>query len=169
MNDKNFNLQDLVYLIIKSDGTMFSISKNNQYSNHYLYLNDIKKQDPYLMKMSFGLTFDRDDNTAQIMFFKELVEDSCIIFANQSLYSADTEYAFEFCLPDEVSSAQKNILDSHMKEIEKAEFIFTERYHSETNDFVPLYQNLEDMKSTSVLKFYLESHLSKKEEGDFTL
>ena len=74
MNDKNFNLQDLVYLIIKSDGTMFSISKNNQYSNHYLYLNDIKKQSSYLMQMSFGLTFDRDDNTAQIMFFKELVE-----------------------------------------------------------------------------------------------
>lgn len=167
MNDKNFNLQDLVYLIIKSDGTMFSISKNNQYSNHYLYLNDIRKQDPYLMQMSFGLTFDRDDNTAQIMFFKGLVDDSCVIFVNQSLYSNDTKYAFDFCLPDVISSTQQNILDSHMEEIEKAEFIFTERYHPEMNDFVPLYKNVEDMKSTSILKSYLESHLSKKEEENF--
>lgn len=168
MGDRNFNLQDLVYLIIKSDGTMFSVSKNNQYPNHYLYLNDIRKQDSYLIKMSFGLTFDRDNSMAQIMFFKELVDDLCIVFANQSLHSNDINYAFDFCLPDVISSTQKNILDAHMKEIEKAEYIFVEEYHPEVNDFVPSYQNLEDLKASSVLKSYLESHLSKKEGGDFT-
>ena len=160
MDNKSINLQDLVYLIIKADGTMFYILKNNKYSNHYFYINDIRKQDSYLMELSFGLTFSRDDNTSQIMFFKGLVEDSCIIFENQSLYSSDIKYAFDFYFPEKVTNVQKDILEAHMNEIEKAEFIFVEKYQFEMEKFVPLYNDLKDLKSSVILKQYLKTHLS---------
>ena len=163
MQVNNFNLIDLVYLIVKPDGSVFYILKNNNYSNHYLYINDIRKYDSYLMEKSFGLTFTRDNNIPKIMFFNELILDSCIIFENQSIYTSDKKYAFDFYLPSEITAIQKEIVDSHMAEIETAEFVFIEKYNSEIEDFQVLYNNLEELKSASLLKKYLEDHLVIKD------
>ena len=84
-------LQDIVYMIIKPSGEVMKISCNNKYVNHYQYLQDFSKQNPYLIRKSFGLTFSRDDDTSKIFFFNMLIQDGNIIYENHKLFSNDTK------------------------------------------------------------------------------
>lgn len=75
-------LQDIVYMIIRPSGEVMEISCNNKYVNHYQYLQDFSKRNPYLIRNSFGLTFSRDDDTSKFFFFNMLIQDGNIIYEN---------------------------------------------------------------------------------------
>lgn len=63
---------------------------HNKYVNHYQYLQDFSKRNPYLIRNSFGLTFSRDDDTSKFFFFNMLIQDGNIIYENHKLFSNDS-------------------------------------------------------------------------------
>lgn len=154
------DMKDSVFLIMKQDGTVFSIAKNNSYSNHYQYLNDLKKQDPFLTMNSFGLTFTRDDNTAQVMFFESLVTSGCIVFQNESITPTDDLDTICLYLPSNISDAQKDFLLNQEKDfISGTKFVFLEVYNSEDCIFNSLCKNVQDLNNAfPILKEYISTH-----------
>lgn len=154
------DLKKTIYLIIKSDGSYYSIDRNNEYTNHYQYLREISKQNDYLKACSFGLIFERDNNLPNILFFKELVLDNCIIFENFQILSSEKVSAISVYLPYQISKEQGAILNSLMDQIDNIEDVFLEKYREETEDFYSICQNLEEIKSgNKILKKYIQEHL----------
>lgn len=154
------NLSEIIYLIIKPDGTYYFIQRNNKYMNHYQYLTELSKQDDYLKKCSFGLTFEKDNNIPNILFFKELILDNCILMENYKILSSENVSAINFYLPEHISMWQDKFLNSYITEIDEIKNIFLEKYSEETGDFYCICQNLEEIKSGSrILKKYIQEHL----------
>ena len=153
-------LQDIVYMIIKPSGEVMKISCNNKYVNHYHYLQDFSKQNPYLIRKSFGLTFSRDDDTSKIFFFNMLIQDGNIIYENHKLFSNDNISSAQFYLPVKTTLIQKEFLTAYQEEIDKIECIFLEKYNEETESFYSLYENIDDLKQGSkLLMHYVDESL----------
>jgi hypothetical protein len=155
-------LDDFIYIIIKSDGTIYKIARNNIYTNHYQYLSNLSKQDEYLKRNSLGLNFNIDDNTPQILFFKELVTDGAIIFENQKI-STSGVLTFDFYLPNIITDSQNDFLNLCMDEIDIASYVFLEEYQDETESFYAFYHNMEDTKNGGkLLRQYVKTHMVNK-------
>lgn len=161
------NLENIIYMVIKKDGTIYYIEKNDKYFNHYQYLDDFRKQTEYLTKKAFGLQFSRDSNIPNIVFFTELVDDSCIVFENHNLNQNESLTSVCLYLPDQPSNIQAEILNGQMKEIAKAKFIFLELYNREIKLFESLTTTTDELKNTNALCDYLNNPI--KDEGERAL
>lgn len=154
------NLNKIIYLIIKPDGSYYFIHRNNKYTNHYQYLTELSKQDDYLKKCSFGLIFEKDNNIPNIFFFKELILDNCILMENHKILSSENVSGINLYLPEHISPQQDKILNYYMTEIDEIKTVFLEKYSEETEDFYSVCQTLEEIKSgNKVLKKYIQEHL----------
>ena len=80
-------------------------------TNHYQYLQLLSQQNDYLKINSFGLYFKREDNTSNLMFFKELSSDGTIIIENHRTLSKSSISSIGFYLPKQISEEQSSILD----------------------------------------------------------
>lgn len=158
------NLNEIIYLIIKPDGTYNFITRNNQYTNHYQYLQELSKQDEYLKTCSFGLIFERDNNLSNILFFKELVSDGCLIFENLKILSSEDVSSVCFYLPNDIYETQDVLLNPYMDEINRIKHVFLEKYEEEIKDFRSVCKNIEEIKSGSkILKEYIKIHKQQEE------
>lgn len=154
------DIKNSVFSVIKQDGTIFNIEKNDFYNNHYQYIDDLRYQNIYLMQMSFGLTFERDDMSSQIMFFQMLVDDGCVVLTNQSIYTTDKSYSVDFYLPSKISSSQVDFFKNQSNSIKNAKYVFLEAYDSdEPTKFKPLTSTVVDLTTGYLLlEKYIDSH-----------
>lgn len=157
------NLDEIVYLIIKPDGTYDFISRNNQYTNHYQYLQQLSRKSEYLKVCSFGLIFEKENFITNILFFKELVSDGCIILENHKILSVENISSIQFYLPEHISVNQGILLNFYMDEIDKIRNVFLEKYSGEIENFESICQNIGEIKSgNKILKKYIEEHINQK-------
>lgn len=154
------NLDTIIHLILKPDVTYNCISRNNQYINHYQYLQELSKQSKYLKRCSFGLNFEKENSIANVLFFKQLVSDGSILLENHKILSLEKISSVSFYLPVQVSIEQDILLNFFMDEIDRIRNIFLEKYSEEIDGFQSICQNIVKIKSGNrVLKKYIQNHL----------
>lgn len=159
-------LEKAIYFVILKDGSILRIDRNDKYFNHYQYLTDFSKQDSYLKKSSFGLTFQRDDNTSRLFFFQELVESGSIVIENQKLLSSEKVSAIDILVPETMTYEELEILIKMASEIDRIQFVFAEVLQD--GKFIPLYTNSEQLHLGSWLILeYGKSHLKDKHIDSF--
>lgn len=152
-------LDDTIYTVIKEDGTIYKVDRNDKYYNHFQYLKDLSTLDDYFRICSFGLSFDSDNGQSHIYFMNELASSGSIVFENQRILSSSKVSAASFYLPLEVSIEAKESLKPFMDEIDTIGHVFLEAYDGEKLHSV--YQSSDDLTcGNKLLQSYIDSHLS---------
>ena len=102
-------LNTYIYLVISPNGETRFIKRNDIYNNHYEYLQEFSKQDDYLRRHSFGLTFSLNDIQTNFMFFQELASENNIIIENYKIRSFEKVSSLCIYLPDQITKEQEKV------------------------------------------------------------
>ncbi len=156
-------LDDTIYTVITSDGSIYNIDRNEEYYNHFQYLHDLSRLNDYFRACSFGLSFKSDDPMAHIYFMSELASSGSVVFENQRILASSNVSAASFYLPMEVSLEVSESLKQFMGEIDTIGHVFLEAYDGE--GLHSIYKNSEDLTcGNKLLHSYIEKHLSSMKE-----
>lgn len=151
-------LNTYIYLVISPNGETRFIKRNDIYNNHYEYLQEFSKQDDYLRRHSFGLTFSLNDIQTNFMFFQELASENNIIIENYKIRSFEKISSLCIYLPDQITKEQEKVISTYDEDLKSTEFIFLESYDSEENKFEDIQAEHSGRISTEILHTYLKNH-----------
>lgn len=151
-------LNTYIYLVISPNGETRFIKRNDIYNNHYEYLQEFSKQDDYLRRHSFGLTFSLNDIQTNFMFFQELASENNIIIENYKIRSFEKVSSLCIYLPDQTTKEQEKVISTYDEDLKSTEFIFLESYDTEENKFKDIHAEHSGKINTEILHTYLKNH-----------
>lgn len=152
-------MNDFVLMVIRDNGDIYKVLKNDKYHNHYQYLKDLSKENEYFRKCSFGLIFNIEEDSV-IKFLTMLCKTGSIVLIND--YTFNNTSCMNISLPSNITEKQKPIIENIYNQIDKFNYTFIEYFDNENNKFETLYKTSEDLENKLLLSNFVDTHLKIK-------
>ncbi len=156
------NLDTTVYLVIKANGNVVSVSRNDHFENHIQYMKELMNTNLVLQDSTEPISFDNNQNIkTKFSYLEKLVLDQNIVLENFKLDSSNDLSMLNVYLPSVISKSQKDIIDSLNSQLDQFHCMFL-LVHS-PDDLLPfkdLFTELMDIRhGNDRLNEYVEENL----------